>query len=172
MVHSPSGTASTIGVAFAAAGRLVARGAPVLVEGEPGTGKTALAREAPDAAGVSDPATVDLALAGLGGADGVFREVSVAVRTGTRAVVLRHLEAVHRGRSRAGPATAPTTGGETTASVDPTDQNNGVHDGAIFSRSPGSSVRVTMKVTPSGVLGWCELPASPRMTVPAGEVRY
>src|ERR1700733_8762356 len=37
------------------------------------------------------------------------------------------------------------------------------------SRSPGASERTTMKVTPSGVPGRWELPASPRMTVPGSE---
>ena len=43
---------------------------------------------------------------------------------------------------------------------------------AMRSRSPGASERTTMKVTPSGVPGRWELPASPRMTVPGPELRY
>jgi len=43
---------------------------------------------------------------------------------------------------------------------------------AMRSRSPGASERTTIKVTPSGVPGRWELPASPRMTVPGPELRY
>ena len=75
---------------------------PVLVTGEPGTGKLALARCIHELGGAGGPFTVlDSSLARVGGAKGWLGEVCDRLAGGPGTLVLRHLEALRGSMGRA-----------------------------------------------------------------------
>ncbi len=88
------GQSPALVTAIAHATRLAARGVPILIEGEAGVGKFALARAVLAAAPVpeADVAVLDAAAGWTGGADSFVSKLRSVLEEGPAALVLRHLE--------------------------------------------------------------------------------